>query len=123
MRKWLLLVLLLLGFVSTSQAEPFLVLRGPIMALPGEGHIVVNETTVSVSPSTSITDEQDRTLDLGDLRCGQWVSVEVEPDGESAMAAKKIVLLQRETSKEDRARRLARVLIVLRLLAAHRHPG
>ena len=123
MRKWLLSVLLLLGFVSSSQAEPFLVLGGPIMALPGQGHIVVNETTVSLSPSTSITHEQGRTVDLGELKFGQWVSVEAEPDGESGMEAKKIVLLQRKTSREDRDRRLARVLIVLWLLAAQRHPG
>jgi hypothetical protein len=122
MRKWLLSVVLLLGFVSSSRAEPFLI-GGPITTPPGQGHIVVGETTVSVSPSTSITDEQGRTVDPGELKFGQWVSVEAEPDGESGMEAKKIVLLQRKASKEDRDRRFARVLIVLWLLAAQRHPG
>ena len=122
MRKWLLSILLLLVFVSVSWAEPFRVLRGPIMAVAEQDRIVVNETTISVLPSTSITDGRRRTLDLGDLRCGRWVSVEVEPDGESGMVARKIVFLQHQTSKQDRDHRLARLLIILVLLAADRHP-
>jgi len=123
MKKWLLSMLLLAGFVPLSWAEPFLVLRGPIMECPGGGRIVVNETTISVTPSTSITDEQGRTLDLGYLKCGRWVSVEVEPDGEPEMAAKRIILLKHQTHKQDRGHLLARFFVALVLLAADKHPG
>ena len=123
MRKWLVSVLLLFVFVSFGWAEPFQVLRGPIMAIPAEDRIVVNETTISLTPSTSIVDKRGRTLDFGDLRCGRWVSVEVEPDGESGMVATRIILLEHQAGRQDRDERLARLLIALAFLAAHRYPG
>jgi hypothetical protein len=94
MKKWLVSVLLLFVFVSFGWAEPFQIIRGPIMAVPAEDRLVVNETTISLTPSTAIADQGGQTLDLEDLRCGQWVSVEVEPDGESGMVAIKIILLE-----------------------------
>ena len=94
MRKWLVSVLLLFGFVSFGWAEPFQVLRGPIMAVPAEDRIVVNETTICLTPLTSIANKRGRTLDLGDLKCGRWVSVKVEPDEESGMLATEIVVLK-----------------------------
>jgi hypothetical protein len=123
MRKWLLSMVLFFGLVPFGWAGQAQILRGPVMALSEEGSIVVNKTTIALTSSTTIADEGGGIVDFGELKRGQWVSVEVEPEGGSGMAAKKIILLQQQTPKTDGDRRFARVLIVLWLLAAHKHPG
>jgi hypothetical protein len=57
--------------------------------------IVVIEMTVSVEPSTLITDHNGNTKDFRHLRPGRWISVDVEPDERSGMVAIRIVLIPR----------------------------
>jgi hypothetical protein len=100
MRKWLLLILLtLLCLVplSLAGAEPFLSTQGPIMERnEAMSIIVVNERSLFIDPSTTITDEKGRTLDFHHLRSGQWVSVEAEPDDASRMVAHRIILIRKK---------------------------
>jgi len=97
MKKWLFLILLCLLPVSFSWSEPFLSTQGPIMErLETRSIIVVNEVRIIVEPSTPITDERGGSLNFRHLEPGRWVSVEAEPDEDSGMVAKRIVLIRRK---------------------------
>ncbi|MBW2120713.1 MAG: hypothetical protein JRH07_02560 [Deltaproteobacteria bacterium] len=95
MKKWSLVVFILLIQISLAwAAEPFFTTQGPIMEMArASGIIVVNERSITVDSSTQIMDEKGRSLSLRQLRPGQWVSVQAEPDGDSGMVAKQIVLM------------------------------
>ena len=95
MKRWLLPILLCLVPISFAWAEPFLSTQGPIMErMEANTIIVVNEITISVEPSTQITDKRGRILSFRHLEPGRWVSVEAEPGEDSGMVAKRIVLIR-----------------------------
>ena len=97
MKRWLLLILVCLVPLSFAWAEPFLSTQGPIMERNEALRvIVVNERSLFVDPSTSITDEKGRTLDFHHLKPGRWVSVEAEPDEMSRMVAQRIILIHKK---------------------------
>lgn len=97
MKRWLLLTLLCLLPFSLAGAEPFVSTQGPIMeTMDAARVIVVNEMTIVVQPSTPITDEKGRSLSFHHLKPGRWVSVEVEPDEDSGLKAKRIVLIRKK---------------------------
>lgn len=100
MRRWLLLILLCRIPLSLAWAEPFLSTQGPIMeTVEAAGIIVVNEMSISVDSSTPITDEKGRSLSFRHLKPGRWVSVEAEPDEDSGIVAKRIVLIHKPRRK------------------------
>ncbi len=97
MKRWLFLILLCVLPLCLAWAEPFLSIKGPIMETRETTRvIVVNEMSIFVQPSTPIIDKRERSLDFGDLKPGRWVSVDVEPEGNSRMIATKIVVIRGE---------------------------
>lgn len=96
MKRWLLLILLCLVPISFAWTEPFLSIQGPIMErMEANSIIVVNEITISVEPSTQITDKRGRIVGFRHLKPGRWVSVEAEPGEYSGMVATRIVLIRK----------------------------
>lgn len=97
MKRWLLLILLCLLPFSLAGAEPFLSVKGRIMERNEAIRvIVVNERSIFVEPSTTIIDGEGRNLNFRHLKPGRWVSVEAEPDEDSGMVAKRIVLIHKK---------------------------